>query len=129
MKENLKVVTDRIIRTECGELVSEAETGWNEIIKAICMACRKSCLDAAYAGYRVVQVCLAVMLADRRILTKDFIFKETVDIAVIESLINDYLEDTLVNAALVKLVKYYVISEDYKIVQNASLRPDSGLYS
>ena len=77
----------------------------------------------------MVQVCLAVMLADRRILTKDFIFKETVDIAVIEILIKDYLEDTLVNAALVKLVKYYVISEDYKIVQNASLRPNSGLYS
>lgn len=129
MKENLKVVTDRIIRTDCGELLSEAETGWNEIIKTTCMACRKSCLDAAYAGYRVVQVCLAVMLADRRILTKDFIFKETVDIAVIEILIKDYLEDTLVNAALVKLVKYYVISEDYKIVQNASLRPNSGLYS
>lgn len=117
--------SERTIRTDWGELPESSLMNKADIPKSICNVCYKSYFEAIRDGYRLVQLCFAMIEADRRILSKDFSFREVSDWNTVKRLIEEYFDTLNTNWGPIVIVKYYVVAEKWKSYDSPFKAPDS----
>ena len=106
--------SERTIRTDWGELLGSSLINKADIPKSICNVCYESYFEAVRDGYRLVQLCFALIEADRRILSKDLTFREVADWSFVKRLIEEYFDTLDTKFGPIVIVKYYVVAEKWE---------------
>ena len=117
MKVCIEELSEHIIRTERGELPDSEGMNWMTILQTLCSVYRKCYLQAVKEQYRLLQIGFTIVWMEKSMIAKDFTLDKHVDMDTIISLMLDYFKKYVANFGAARYVKYYVVSEQFKVLQ------------